>query len=114
MIGRALGGCDPGDPLAATHPRRVRRVLDPRAVRRAEHELVGALVVEVDEAGVRLERRRDLVRDRLHHLLQVERGVDDLGRPGQEREMAGGVVHVDRAVSRGRQARRRRGPARRS
>ena len=99
----ALGGCDPGDPDAPTHPRRARRVLDPRAMGRAQHELVGALVVEVDEAGVRLERSRDLVGDRLEHLLQVERRVDDVGRPGQEGEMACSVVHVDRAVSPGRQ-----------
>ncbi len=83
----AVGRRSAGDPLAAAHPRRPRRALDARAVRRAQHELVGALVVEVDVGGVGLERRRDLVRDRLHHLLQVERGVDDLGRARQEREM---------------------------
>jgi hypothetical protein len=54
-------------------------------VRRAQNELLGSLVVQVDEARVRLERGGDLVRDRLEHLLQVERGVDDLGRPGQQR-----------------------------
>ena len=60
---------------------------------RPEHELVRALVVEVDEARVRPERRSDLVRDRLEHLLEVERRVDDLGRAGQQREVAGGFVH---------------------
>jgi len=53
-------------------------------VRGAQDELIGALVVEVDEAGVRLERRRDLVGDRLEHLLEVERRVDDLGRPREQ------------------------------
>ena len=69
----SLGGGYSGDPLAATHARCDRLVRDPSAVRRAEHELVRALVVEVDEARIGLERCRNLVRDRLHHLLQVER-----------------------------------------
>ena len=40
-----------------------------------------------------LERSGDLVRDRLEHLLQVERRVDHLGRAREEREVTGGVVH---------------------
>ena len=51
----------------------LRPLLDARAVRRAQDELVGALVVEVDEAGVGLERLGDLVRDQLEHLVEVER-----------------------------------------
>ena len=90
---RAIGGGGARDALAAAHPRDLRGDRDARAVGRAQHELVGALVVEVDVGRVGLERGRDLVRDRLHHLLQVERGVDDLGRPGEEGEVPGGVVH---------------------
>jgi hypothetical protein len=41
-------------------------------VRRAKDELVRALVVEVDEAGVRPERVRDLARNELEDLLEVE------------------------------------------
>ncbi len=92
----ALGCRHAGDALAGPHARDVRRVVDDRAVRRAQHELVGALVVEVHEASVGLERGCDLVRDRLHHLLQVERRVDDLDRLRQEREMTGAVVHQSR------------------
>ena len=110
--GSPIGGGRAGDALAAPHPRHLRRALDARAVRRAQHQLVRPLVVEVDVGRVGLERRRDLVRDRLHHLLQVERRVDDLGRAGEEREVAGGVVH--RASSRGSRGRWRRGSARRS
>ncbi|MCZ7589731.1 MAG: hypothetical protein M5U27_12935 [Gaiella sp.] len=62
-------------------------------MRRPQHELVRALVVEVDEARIRLERGRHLVRDRLEHVLQVEGGIDDVGRPRQERQVAGGIVH---------------------
>ena len=66
---RALRGGDTRDPLARTHARRARELLDARAVRRAQHELVRALVVEVDEARVGAERVGDLARDELEHLL---------------------------------------------
>ena len=92
MIGSRSAAATPVIPS----PRRMRGALVSSstrgAVRRPEDELVGPLVVEVDEARVRLERGRDLVRDRLEHLLEVERGVDDLGRAGQEREVACRVV----------------------
>ena len=55
---RALGGGDARDPLAGPHARRAGQLLDARAVRRAQDELVGALVVEVDEARVRCRARR--------------------------------------------------------
>ena len=45
-----------GDALAGAHARSLRHLLDRRAVRRAQHELVDALVVEVDEARVGVER----------------------------------------------------------
>ena len=89
----ALGGGGAGDAFAATHPRRLRRELDARPVGRSQHQLVGTLVVEIDVRRVGLERGRNLVGDRLHHFLQVERGVDDLGRSGQQREMSAGLVH---------------------
>ena len=81
---RALGSRDARDPLARPHARRAGQLLDPRAVRRAQHELVRALVVEVDEAGVRPERVGDLARDELEHLLEVERRVDRGDRLGEE------------------------------
>ena len=90
---RALRGRDSRDPLARPHPRRARQLLDPRAVGRAQDELVGPLVVEVDEARVRPERVGDLARDELEHLLQVERRVDRRDRLGQEPQVTSGGVH---------------------
>ena len=90
--GRALGRCDTRDSFTAPHARGDRRVLDEGPMGRAQHELVGALVVQVHEARIGAERSRDLVGDRLHHLLQVERRVDDLDRAGEERQVTGGLV----------------------
>ena len=90
---RPLGRGRARDPLARPHPRAPRHLLDARAVRRAEDELVGALVVEVDEAGVGLERLGDLARDELEHLLEIERRVDRGDRLGQEPEVPCGRVH---------------------
>ena len=81
------------DPLARPHLRAARHLLDARPVRRAQHELVGALVVEVDEAGVGAERLGDLARDQLEHLLEVERRVDRGDRLGQEAQVPLGRVH---------------------
>ena len=63
-----------------------------------EHELVGALVVEVDEACVGAEGVRDFARDELEHLLQVERRVDRSDGLGEEAEMTGRRVQA-RALS---------------
>ena len=63
-------------------------------MRRAEDELAGALVVEVDEARVGLERGRDLVRDEVEHLLEVERRVDGRARLGQQPQMPFARVHA--------------------
>ena len=90
---RPLRGRDSGDALAGPHARRPRHLLDPAPVRRAQHELVRALVVEVDEAGVGAERVRDVPRDELEHLLEVERRVDRGDRVGQEPKMTCGRVH---------------------
>ena len=85
---RALRRGDAGDPLARTHARRARELLDARAVGRAEDELVDALVVQVDEARVRPERVGHLARDELEHLLEVERRVDRSDRLGQKPKVA--------------------------
>ena len=90
---RALGRRRARDPLAGPHPRPPRHLLDARPVRRAQHELVGALVVEVDEARVGPERLRDLARDEREHLLEVERRVDRGDRLGQQPQVARGRVH---------------------
>ena len=90
---RALGRRDARDPLAGPHPRRAGHLLDAAPVRRAQHELVRALVVEVDEAGVGPERVRDVARDELQHLLEIERRVDRGDRVRQEPQVAGGRVH---------------------
>ena len=94
-----FGGRGPRDSLSRPEPRAPRHLLDARAVRRAEDELVGALVVEVDETGVGGERVGDLRGDEREHLLEVERRVDRGDRLRQQPQMASGGVH-------GRQCRR--------
>ena len=72
----------PGDALAAAHPRTPGHLLDTRPVRRPQHELVAALVVQVDEAGLRVERVRHLAGHQRKHLLEIQRRVhrrDGLG-----------------------------------
>ena len=86
------------DPLAGTHPRPLRHLLDACPMRRAEDELAGALVVEVDEARVCVERVRHLGRDQRKHLLEVERGVDRLDRVGQEAQVAFALIHPFQSV----------------
>jgi hypothetical protein len=90
---RALESGRAGDSLARPHPGAPGHLLDVRAVRRPQHELVGALVVEVDEARVRLQRRRDLARDERENLLEVERRVDRRDRFGQQAEVSFTGVH---------------------
>ena len=82
MIGARSAAARSGDPLARAQLRRPRQLLDAGADRGLEHELVAVLVVEIDEAGVGLERLRDLRRDELEQLAQVERRVDGLDRLG--------------------------------
>jgi hypothetical protein len=94
---RALGGGRPGDPLARPHLRDARHVLDARAERRAQHELVGGLVVEVDEARVRLERLGDLGRHELEDLVEVERRVDRRDRLGDEPKVTCRGIHAVRS-----------------
>jgi hypothetical protein len=72
-------------------------------VRGPQHELVGALVVQIDEAGVGLERLGDLAGDEVEDLLEVEGRVDGRDRLGQQPQMTGRGVHrssVGRAVRR--------------
>ncbi len=101
--GPSLGGGRAGDPLADAEPRPARHLVERRAARRAEDELAGRLVVEVDEARVGLERGGDLVRDEVEHLLEVERRVDGGARLGQQPQMAFAGVHA--AYRRSRRAR---------
>ena len=86
-------GCNPRDPLAGTHARPPRHLVDPRSVRRPQDELAGALVVEVDEAGVGVESVRDLARHESEHLFEVERGIDGGDRLRQEAQVPRGGVH---------------------
>ena len=82
-----------GDPLPGLHLRPPRHLLDARAVRRTEDELVGALVVEVDEARIRLERLRHLPGHESEHLLEVERRVHGRRRLGQKPQVPGRLLH---------------------
>ena len=91
---RALGRRRSRDALARTHLRPPCRLLDPGADGGPQHELVRALVVEVDEAGVGLERLGHLRRDQLEQLVQVERRVDGLDRLGDEAQVPLGAIHA--------------------
>ena len=81
------------DPLTGPEARPPRHLLDPRAVRRPEHELVGALVVEVDEACVGAEGISHLGGDERQHLLEVERRVHRGDRLGEQAQVPRGGVH---------------------
>ena len=63
-------------------------------MRGAQHELAGAVVVEVDKARIGVERVGDLPRDEPEYLLQVERRVDGLDRLGQQAEVTRADVHA--------------------
>ena len=89
----ARGRSGARDPFAGAHPRPAGHLLDAGAVRGAQDELAGLLVVEVDEAGIGTERVGDLARDEREHLLEVERRVDRGDRLGQKAQMAPGLVH---------------------
>ena len=91
--GSALGGRGAGDPLARAEARAARHLVERRAVRRAQDELAGGVVVEVDEARVGLERGGDLVGHEMQHLLEVERGVDGGDRLGQQPQVPVGRLH---------------------
>src|SRR5919197_417600 len=60
--------------ITGAHARPPCHALDLGAVRCTQHELVGPLVVQVDEARIRLERAADLRGNRCEHPLEVERG----------------------------------------
>ncbi len=107
--GLARGGRIARDPLADPHAGDVGVILDRRPVSRAEDELARPVVVEVHEARVGVERRGDLVRDELEHLLEVEARVHGLDRGREQAKVATEVVHGPNRGSRGR---RRRGSGR--
>ena len=86
------------DALARPHPGPLGHLLDPRPVRGAQDELPGAVVVEVDEAGVGVQRVGDLARDLGEHLLEVERRVDRLDRVGEQLQVPFARVHVGESV----------------
>ncbi len=92
--GRPRLGRRPGDALPRAHPRAAGHLLDPRAVRRTQHQLVSLLVVEVDEARVGVERVRDLARDEREHLFEVERRVDGGNGLRQEAKVTRRLVHA--------------------
>ena len=85
-------------PLARPHPRRAGHLLDAAPVRRAQDELAGPLVVEVDEARVGIECVSDIARNELEHLLEVERRVDRRDRVGQEPQVPRGRVHASHSA----------------
>ena len=89
-----------GDPLAGTHSGPPCHLVDAQSVGRPEHELVGPLVVEIDEAGIRSEGVCHLVCDEVEHLLEVERRVDGGSGLGQEPQVPLGRVHAPHRTER--------------
>ena len=81
---RALSRGAAGDSLTRPQFGAAGHFLDPRAVSRPKNELAGALLVEVDETGVSLERLGNLACYEAEDLLEVERRVDGRNRLGQE------------------------------
>jgi hypothetical protein len=63
-------------------------------VRRPQNELAAALVVQIDEAGVGIERLGDLRGDERENLLEVERRVDGRDRLRQQAEVTRRDVHL--------------------
>ncbi len=94
IIGRPLRGCRTGDPLADPHLRHPRQLLDAGSARGAEHELVRGLVVEVDEARVRVEGLGDPRGDEIEELAEIEGRVDCRYRLQHEPQVACGAVHA--------------------
>ena len=92
--GPPLGGRSTGDPLTRTQPRATGHLVERCAVGRAQHELAGGLVVEVDEARVGLERGGHLVGDEVQHLLEVECRIDRGDRLGEQPQVAIGRLHA--------------------
>ena len=88
----ALGRGGAGDPLAQTHARPVRRVVESRSMCRTQLEHVRRFVVDVDEACVGVERVGHLGRDQLEYLRQVERRVDRGDGVGQQLEVPCGAI----------------------
>jgi hypothetical protein len=86
------------DPLTWTHARPAGQLVHVRPVRRAQHELVQATVVEVDETGVGLQRVGDVRRDQREDLLEVERRVDGLNRLGQQPQVPVACIHPGQSV----------------
>ena len=91
--GTALRRRGAGDPLSWTQARAAGHRVEWRAVRGAQDELAGRLVVEVDEARIGVEGCGDLVRDEVQYLLEVERGVDGGDRLRQQPQVALGRLH---------------------
>src|SRR5438105_4558699 len=90
---RALCGRHAGDSLPRAHARAARHLLHAGSVCRAEDELVGTLVIQVNEARVGTERVGHLARDQGEHLFEIERRVDSLDRLGQQAEVSLADVH---------------------
>ena len=90
---RPIGRGGSGDPLSRPQARALRHLLDARPVRSAENELIRALVIEVDEAGLGPQGVGDLARDELEDLFEVERRVHRGDRLGEKAQMASPYVH---------------------
>jgi hypothetical protein len=92
--GRPLGRCTARDPLTGSEPRSPGHLLDARPVGGPEDELVAAVVVQVDEAGIRVQGLRDARGDEMEDLFEIERRVDRRRRLGQQSEMPLGRFHA--------------------
>ena len=91
---RALCRGAPRDPLTGSKPRSPGHLLDARPIGGSEDELVAAVVVQVDEAGIRMQRLRDARGDEMEDLFEIERRIDRRRRLGQQAEMPLGRFHA--------------------
>ena len=91
----SLGRGRSGDSLAWAHPRSPSHLLDASPMRCAQNKLVAALLVEVDEARVRVEHVRDLAGNEREHFLEIERRIHRGDRLGEKPQMLFSYVQLN-------------------
>ena len=79
--------------FAGPHAGPLCHLLDACPVRGAEDQLVGALVIEVDEAGLGAESVRHLACHQSQHLFEVQRRVHRGDRFGEKAQVTCSYVH---------------------
>ena len=73
-------------------------LVDTRAVRCTQNELIRPIVVEIDKARIGMQRVRDLGRNLRQNFLKVKRRIDCLDRLGQQPQVSFAHIHPRRRV----------------